>query len=105
MRIVFTVLLVLMTVHGDAASSRWWMHVQALANDGMEGRNTGSPAHKRAALYVADEFRQAGLEPAAVGGYIQTVAFKTRRIIEAGSSLALIRNGNTEELVLGEDAN
>src|SRR6266852_2984292 len=46
-----------------ARASRWWAHVEVLANDGMEGRNTGSPAHKRAADYVAEHFRQAGLEP------------------------------------------
>ena len=33
--------------------------VEALANDGMEGRNTGSPAHKRAAEYVAAQFEKA----------------------------------------------
>ncbi|MEP6917115.1 MAG: M28 family metallopeptidase, partial [Acidobacteriota bacterium] len=33
------------------------------------------------------------------------VAFKTRRIIEAQSSLALVKNGRTEPLTLGEDAN
>src|SRR5262249_44696412 len=77
----------------------------ALANDGMEGRNTGTPAHKRAAQYVADQFRKSGLEPAGTNGYLQPVEFKTRRIVEAQSSLALVRNGKTEPLVLGEDAN
>ena len=85
--------------------SAWWAHVEALANDGMEGRNTGSSAHKRAAEYVADQFRKAGLEAAGIGGYIQPVAFKTRRIVESASSLALVRNGHAEPLVLGEDAN
>ncbi len=85
--------------------SRWWAHVEALANDRMEGRNTGTPAHKRAAEYVAAEFQKAGVEPAAVNQYIQPVAFKARRIIEAGSSLALVRNGKIEPLMLGEDAN
>ena len=83
----------------------WWAHVEALANDSMEGRNTGSPAHKRAAEYVAEQFRQAGLEPAGVGGYIQPVRFKTRRILEDMSSLALIRDGRAEPLRLGKDAN
>jgi Zn-dependent M28 family amino/carboxypeptidase len=90
--------------HSDLQST-WWAHVEALANDGMEGRNTGSPAHKRAAEYVAEQFRKAGLEPAGIGGYIQPVAFKTCRIVESGSSLALVRNGHREPLVLGEDAN
>jgi hypothetical protein len=86
-------------------SARWFAHVQALANDGMEGRNTGSPAHKRAADYVATQFKNAGLEPAGVAGYIQPVAFKTRRIVEAQSSLALVKGGRAEPLTLGEDAN
>jgi Zn-dependent M28 family amino/carboxypeptidase len=93
-------------VRGDEETSkRWWAHVQALANDGMEGRNTGSLGHKRAADYVAAQFQKAGLEPAGLVGYIQPVQFKTRRIVEAGSSLALIRGGKSEPLTLGEDAN
>jgi Zn-dependent M28 family amino/carboxypeptidase len=88
-----------------ADPTRWWSHVEALANDGMEGRNTGSPAHKRAAAYVAAQFKQAGLEPAGTDGYIQPVAFKTRTIDESHSSLALVKDGKAESLTLGEDAN
>jgi Zn-dependent M28 family amino/carboxypeptidase len=92
-------------LRGDDTAARWWSHVEALANDGMAGRNTGSPAHKRAAEYVAAQFKTSGLEPAGVNGYIQPVAFKTRRIVEAKSSLALVTNGKSEALALGEDAN
>src|SRR3954466_13596404 len=92
-------------LRGDDTAARWWSHVEALANDGMEGRNAGSPAHRRAAEYVAAQFKKAGLEPAGVNGYIQPVALKTRRIIEAQSSLALLRNGKAQPLILGEDAN
>ena len=92
-------------LRGDDTAARWWSHVEALAGDGMEGRNTGSPAHKRAADYVAVQFKKSGLEPAGVGGYIQPVTFKTRRIVEATSSLTLVNNGKTEPLTLGEDAN
>ena len=83
-------------LRGDDTAARWWSHVEALANDGMEGRNTGSPAHKRAAEYVAAQFKKSGLEPAGIGGYIQPVAFKTRKIDESKSSLALVRNGKSE---------
>jgi Zn-dependent M28 family amino/carboxypeptidase len=82
--------------------------VEVLADDSMEGRNTGSPAHKRAADYVAAQFRRAGLEPAgdtAARSYIQPVSFNTRRIVEQRSSLALVRNGSLEPLTLGDDAN
>ena len=50
--------------HADA--DRWWSHVKALADDSMEGRNTGSAGHKRAAEYVAAQFQKAGLEPAGI---------------------------------------
>src|SRR3954462_9866885 len=92
-------------LRGDDTGARWWSHVEVLASDAMEGRNTGSPAHKRAADYVAAQFKQSGLEPAGVGGYIQPVAFKTRRSVEEKSSRPLLRDGKTEPLVLGEDAN
>src|SRR3954453_14276922 len=54
MRRVMTATLVALTagsigLRGADTATRWWSHVEALANDGMEGRNTGSPAHKRAA--------------------------------------------------------
>src|SRR6266446_6777917 len=88
-----TILTVATTTRGDEPAARWWSHVQALANDGMEGRNTGSPGHKRAADYVAAEFKKAGLEPAGAGGYVQPVKFNTRKIVEAQSSLALVRDG------------
>jgi Zn-dependent M28 family amino/carboxypeptidase len=76
-----------------------------LADDSMEGRNTSSPGHKRAAEYVAAQFKKAGLEPAGTNGFIQAVKFKTRKIDEAHSSLALERDGKSESLTLGEDAN
>jgi len=107
-RMATAIALVMATVgvRGDEnTGKRWFAHIEALANDGMEGRNTGSPAHKRAAEYVATEFRKAGLEPAGAGGsYIQPVAFVTRRIVEAQSSLALVKNGQAEPFTLGEDA-
>jgi Zn-dependent M28 family amino/carboxypeptidase len=89
------------TADGDS----WWKHVEFLASDRLQGRNTGTPAHKRAAEYVAEQFKMAGLEPAGTSGYIQTVAFKTRQIDESHSSLSLIRGGRTIPLTLGEHAN
>jgi Zn-dependent M28 family amino/carboxypeptidase len=110
MRHVTIVALVLsaasIVVRGDEdTSKRWWAHVQALANDGMEGRTTGSLAHKRAADYVVAQFQRAGLEPAGTLGFIQSVQLKSRRLVESSSSLALVTNGKAEPLKLGEDAN
>ena len=31
----------------------WWQHVQVLADDPLNGRDTGSPAHESASGYIA----------------------------------------------------
>src|SRR5580658_3655407 len=102
----FTLSVALLSVLLASASDgrRWWSYVQYLADDKLEGRNTGSAGHRKAAAYVAGEFERAGLKPAGTEGYIQPVRFRTRRLNEAESSLTLVRNGESEELVLGEDA-
>jgi Zn-dependent M28 family amino/carboxypeptidase len=86
-------------------AQQWWAHVQFLADDSMKGRDTGSPEHRKAAEYVADHFKRAGLEPAGTKGYFQPVSFRSRRIVEAQSSLALVAKGGTvEPVVLGDEA-
>ena len=88
----------------DRDGKRWWSFVEMLANDEMQGRDTGSPAHRKAADLVAAEFQRAGLTPAGINGYLQPVKFTGRKIVEAESSLELVRNGKAEKLTLGEDA-
>ena len=48
----------------DAATAAWWSQTTTLSSDSMEGRDTGSEAYERAAKYVADQFKTAGLKPA-----------------------------------------
>src|SRR5215510_10897480 len=76
----------------DADGKHWWSYVEALANDGMQGRQTGSSEHRKAAEYVASQFEQAGLKPAGVTGFVQPVKFDVRRIVESQSSLELVRS-------------
>jgi hypothetical protein len=84
---------------------RWWSHVLVLADDKLEGRGTGTEGHRKAAEYVAGEFRRAGLEPAGTDGYFQPVRLISREIDEAHSSLTLVRGpGRDEPMVLGRDA-
>ncbi|HZT29350.1 MAG TPA: M28 family metallopeptidase [Bryobacteraceae bacterium] len=83
---------------------RWWSYVKYLADDKLEGRNTGSEGYRKAAAYVAGEFERAGLKAAGTGGYFQPVKFRTRRILETGCGLELLRHGAAEPLALGEDA-
>src|SRR5438046_10273144 len=85
-------------------ASRWWAHVSYLASDRMKGRETGSPEHREAAEYVARQFKEAGLAPAGTHDYFQPVPFKSRRIVEDKSSLALVRGRDVGPVVLGDDA-
>jgi hypothetical protein len=83
---------------------RWWSHIQVLADDKMEGRNTGSEGHRQAAQYVSTEFERSGLKPAGTSGYIQPVEFNVRKLDEPASSLAMVRDRKVTPLVLGDDA-
>jgi Zn-dependent M28 family amino/carboxypeptidase len=81
----------------------WWDYVKVLAADNMEGRETGSKGLQAAEAYVVTQLKKAGLEPAGTNGYYQPVKFQARQIVEKDSKLALIRDGKTEPLTLGED--
>src|SRR5215212_11684233 len=72
------------TGHAGAGrpAERWWAHVRFLADDALEGRDTGSPGHRKAAEYVAAQFEAAGLEPAGTRGYFQPIAFESRQLLE-----------------------
>jgi hypothetical protein len=83
----------------------WWARVKFLANDSMEGRNTGSDGYRKAADYVAAEFQRLGLKPAGAKNYFQPVKFRVRQIIEETSRLELSGDGSTEPLSLADDAN
>ncbi len=39
----------------------WWHHVTVLADDNMDGRETGSPGLQRAEAYVVDQLKKSGL--------------------------------------------
>ena len=82
----------------------WWDHVKVLADDDMEGRETGSPGLKRAEAYVVNQLKQSGVEPAGENGYYQPVKLTSREIDEKNSSMALVKDGKAEPLTLGEDA-
>jgi len=82
----------------NQATKRWWSHVVALANDGMEGRDTGTAAYARAARYVATEFEKAGLKPAGEKGYYQTVPLHVVRLRTDRSSVELVRQTGSTKL-------
>jgi Zn-dependent M28 family amino/carboxypeptidase len=82
----------------------WWNYVKVLADDKLEGRDTGSHGEKTAQEYAIEQFKAAGLEPAGTNGFYQPVKFISRQIVEKDCSLTLVRGGKREPLALGEDA-
>src|SRR5580704_14765128 len=89
---------------GHFDGKTWWDYVKVLAADNMNGRETGSDDLRRAEAFVVDQLKQAGLQPAGDNGFYQPVKFVSRQLDERDSSLALIRDGKSESVVLGEDA-
>lgn len=83
----------------------WWGHIKVLADDNMEGRDTGSEGLKRAEAYVVSQLQAAGLEPAGTEGYYQPMKFESRVVLEKESSVMLVKDGRAEPLTLGEDGN
>ncbi len=90
--------------HSPFDGKTWWEHVKVLADDDMEGRDTGSPGLKKTEAYVVNRLKIAGLQPAGAKGFYQPVKFESRQLVEKESSAALVRNGRSETLNLGEDA-
>ena len=82
----------------------WWAHVKYLADDKLEGRDTGSRGERTAQKYAVRQLQKAGAQPAGESGFYQPVKFIKRQIVEKDSSLALIRDAKREPLTLGEDA-
>ena len=83
---------------------RWWSHIKYLASDDLTGRQTGSEGHRKAADYVAGQFRELDLEEAGTDGYFQPIEFETSRLLEDESSLEFDRGGATIAFRLGEQA-
>ncbi len=81
-----------------------WNYVKILADDNMEGRNTGSEGLKRAEAYLVEQVKADGLQPAGTDGYYQPVKFISRRILESDSSLALFHAGRSDPLSFETDA-
>src|SRR3954447_5865453 len=76
----------------DADTLAWWHTTEALSNDGMEGRDTGSPAYQRAAQYVAKRFAAAGLKPGGENGsYFQPVPMHEIAASAPGTNFTLVR--------------
>jgi hypothetical protein len=74
-------------------------HVEFLASDALEGRETGTRGHDIAAEYVASRFRAIGLQPASDKGWFQQVPFVANLVDEKAATLSI----NGQSFVLRQD--
>jgi Zn-dependent M28 family amino/carboxypeptidase len=109
MRNLFVVLCLLATM-GSARSAAqfdgrsWWDVVTTLADDKFEGRETGSAGERHAQEYMVKRLEALGIPAAGSSGYYQPVELRSREIVEADSSLILLRDGKEQRLTLGQEA-
>ena len=78
-------------------------HLFFLADDLLEGRDTGSRGHEIAALYIATEFSKYGLKPAGTKGYMQQVSFRKASLEQKSPKFELTRNGETIDFTYPKD--
>jgi Peptidase family M28 len=87
----------------NAATRRWWSHVQVLAADDMEGREAGSEGYRKAARYVVDQFARAGLKPAGLDGFYQPVPLQSVELRKDQSSVEVLAEGAVKPLRLFQE--
>jgi len=90
------------SLHFDGNS--WWAHVKFLADDSLEGRDTGSEGLRKAEAYAVEQFQKAGLAPAGSDGFYQPVLFNQYEVDESKSLMALVGGGKTTSLSFTDDA-
>lgn len=78
----------------NAEGKLWWSHIQYLAGDELQGRQTGSPGYNLGADYVVAHFKQYALQPAGTDGFLQPVRFDVTRMLADQSSADLICSGS-----------
>ncbi len=73
-------------------------HLFFLADDLLEGRDTGSRGHDIAALYIATEFAKYGLTPAGTDGFMQDVQFRKSVLVQESPEFTITTDDGTTSL-------
>ena len=63
-------------------------HLEVLASDGFQGRETGKEGAKMAADYLASAFESQGLKPMSDGGYFQEVLMRSSQVLGGTARMA-----------------
>jgi peptidase M28-like protein len=76
-------------------------HIKFLAADDLKGRGNGSEGLERAADYIADQFKSAGLQPGVNGGWFQPFELNAGLSIGPTNTLSISARGRTVSFTLG----
>jgi Zn-dependent M28 family amino/carboxypeptidase len=86
------------------AGQRIEADVRVLADDAMEGRETGTPGYDRAAAHVASRFAEIGLSPAGDDGtWFQSVPLLRATLEGEGARLEIHRDGRVSALAFRDE--
>lgn len=76
-------------------------HTRFLADDLLEGRDTGTRGFDIAAAYVAANYAAAGLEPGVAGSFLQPITMRRRTLLS--SDISYVAAGRVTPLLNGVD--
>src|SRR5215207_1312636 len=85
----------------SVAESRYMEHIKFLASDDLAGRGNGTPGLERAAQYIADQLRAAGLQPGVSGSWFQPFQIVTGLDVREGNKLAIASGNGPTTFELG----
>jgi len=78
-------------------------HVTYLADDKLEGRESGEPGYDAAAKYVAEQFEAMGVAAGGVDGWYQQVSLRRYKVAADSSQMIVHRGGESTELMYRDD--
>ena len=81
-----------LSMHFDGKS--WWAHVKFLADDSLQGRNTGSEGLRKAQAYAVEQLQKAGLEPAGTDGFYNPFASRNSKLTNPNHRLRSLPTDN-----------
>lgn len=86
----------------DMATDSYIAHIRFLASPELKGRRTGTPECDRAADYIAEQFKKAGLKPVN-GGYFQQYEVTAKTGLGKKDSLVIVNGSRQSTLKETED--
>ena len=88
---------------GGANAQRYIRDVKTLAAPEMKGRGDGSPELERAARYIEDQFKAAGLEPLDGKSYFQPFSVSVGAKLKPDNEFQFTSAAKSTSLRLGQD--